>query len=554
MRQYLSCSFTILGMALVYLTPLSNTEGRDSGSFVPADVSEHSNIVLYSNERFTFYPDRMVAKDCYTGVYRSTDGKRITKDGDSSWTWDHRKEDKLHLQTPYPILNAVFALAVSESLDYVAPAGTNSDMLCGDEPGGQYYYPYFYYTHGRDIREYTRDTAQHIEWGDSVILDRNAAKGSILRRCNLKARTIREDACPTADSLHLIIAALEYYKITGDRAVLADTWDCFQNTIQGREREKKIFNDLWTGSPWSDHACGFASPTHFNRRNSDVVSLYGNTIAAGAWRALGRIAVILGKDDVAKTAAAKYRELKTAIRTVLYNPKTESFGYYRYLLDGSSLEYREDISAGMIYLYGIADAAEAAAYHSKFTATPYGYRNLDPMIRAVTPPPHSDIADYHIGNIWENQEAYHGWLMNRLRRPDDLKTFVFWHARAGLPLKEWREGTRYPATGEFHANYKHLVWGALGYTSYWTRGIFGICYDVDGIHFQPCVSKDFGDDFRAVLNNFTYRDCNLKITLNGCGTTLTDLRLNGRDVTVVPPDLKGNHEVTITMCRKTRHL
>ena len=70
----------------------------------------------------------------------------FTKDGDPDFKWEEFRPDSLHLQTPYPILDAAFSLAVDEALTCIAP--------------GRYYY----WTKGGGMREYTRDTAQHVQW------------------------------------------------------------------------------------------------------------------------------------------------------------------------------------------------------------------------------------------------------------------------------------------------------------------------------------------------------------------------------------------------------
>ncbi len=90
-----------------------------------------------------------------------------------------------------------------------------------------------------DIREYTRDTAQHVEWGDTVIVDASTVRGTIIRRCDFEKQAIREDAVITGDSVTLITSTWEYYKITGDRSLLALTWGCFWNTIhlKGKRHE-----------------------------------------------------------------------------------------------------------------------------------------------------------------------------------------------------------------------------------------------------------------------------------------------------------------------------
>ena len=496
---------------------------------------------LFSNSQFAFYSDRLESFDVYKGVYRSSDGKTITQDGAPDAIWKGSRPDKLHLRTPFPILDAAFALAVDEALGCVAPAGTASEFLGGGEPGSPYYHRYYYWTHGRNIREYTRDTAQHVEWGDSVVIDRDTAAGTMLRRCDFESKRIREDLVVTADNIHFIPAALQYYAITGDQAFLEQTWDCMWGEMSVKENARKKEDGLWVGSPWTDNVSGFLSAEHFVNRNTQVKSLYANCLVAGAWRALGMIAGVLDKPAEQHLAEGKHRESVAAVNRELYLPEHKTYCYYKYG-DRPVDNHCEDISAGMMYLYGVADRQRTLAYHDRFAATPYGYRNLDPVTSAGE-------TSYHGGNVWENQEAYHGWMLAKLDRPDDLENFIFWHARAGLVIREWREGTINPTTGQLHENYKRLVWGAMGYTSYWTRGVFGINYDLDGLRFDPCVPSSFGADFHAELVNFAYRDASLKIILEGTGTTVERILVNGREVTHVPSDLKEENTVRIVMQR-----
>ena len=107
--------------------------------------------LLFSNDQFSFYPDHMEARDVYKGVYRSTDGLTLVKDGDPTFRWAGARTDRLYLQTPYPILNAAFALAVDDAMGSVAAAGTQSAQLSGDVAGRPYFRRYFYLTHGKDI-------------------------------------------------------------------------------------------------------------------------------------------------------------------------------------------------------------------------------------------------------------------------------------------------------------------------------------------------------------------------------------------------------------------
>jgi len=498
-------------------------------------------LPIYSNAAFCFYPDRMEACDAYAGIYRSSNGISISKDGDASYCWTNARLDRLYLQTPYPILDATFALAVSSLFSAYAPPGTTSAMLAGTSPGSVYYTPYFYLTHGADIREYTRDSAQYVQWGDAVILDPATVLGTLTRRFDFAHNVIREDYVVTADSIHLISAVWEYFKITGNTGFLSTCWPCLWNTMTNKEHTYLDASDgLWRGGPWSDNVSGFVTTNEFNNRLTQVKSLYCNLLAAMAWRDLGQVASTLGYTAQAAQCGQKSAALKSAINAKLYRPELRTYCYYEYVPSNTFYNYREDISAGLLLLSGVADAQQCLDYHAGMVVTPYGYRNVDPVLP-------SRATSYHGGNVWENEEGFHGWALARLGEANALAPFIFWHARAGLPFKKWQEGTIDPSNGRFHTNYTRLSWGAMGYTSYWTRGLFGILYDPAGFSFQPCVPPSFGNNFYAVLDNFTYRNSNLRINLTGCGTHLSQILLDGAKVSTIPATLSGPHNIRILM-------
>jgi autotransporter-associated beta strand protein len=496
---------------------------------------------IFSNSAFAFYSDRMVSTDVYAGTYRSTDGVTITEDGNPSYLWNNAQAGKLYLQTPYPILSAIFALAVADLFNVRAPAGTASAMLGGYSPGSIYYVPYFYMTHGSDVREYTRDYSQETQWGDIAILDPVTTRGTLIRRCDITNNVIREDAVVTSDSIHFISAAWEYFKITGDTNLLTTCWSCMTNTMYAKQAACLDPGDgLWFGGPWSDNVSGYVTAGDFNNRLTQLKSLYCNLLMVMAWRDLGLIAGTLGFTNQAALCSQASTAGKAAVNLELYRPEFGTYCYYENVSSNTIYNYREDISAGLLYLSGVASNQACMTYHSNFVATPYGYRNVDPILP-------SGQTSYHGGNVWEDEEGFHGWAMSLLGQPDELEPFIFWHARSGLPLKEWQEGTMNPSTGQFQTNYTMVSWGAMGYTSYWTRGVFGIIYNPDGIQFQPCVPGAFGNDFYAVLNNFTYRNSDLRIVLTGCGTVVQSILVDGAAMNSVPANLASSHLVQIIM-------
>lgn len=151
---------TAVLVALVAMPPTSHAGMQQNAGTRSSLTNRPQDQPIFANAAFRFFADRLEATDFYSGVYRSSNGVSITKDGDAAYTWTNARLNKLCLQTPYPILDAAFALGVDSALSMRASADTVSAQLAGGQPGGIYHQPYFYWTHGADVREYTRDSAQ----------------------------------------------------------------------------------------------------------------------------------------------------------------------------------------------------------------------------------------------------------------------------------------------------------------------------------------------------------------------------------------------------------
>jgi hypothetical protein len=92
------------------------------------------------------------------------------------------------------------------------------------------------------------------------------------------------------------------------------------------------------------------------------------------------------------------------------------------------------------------------------------------------------------------------------------------------------------------------LWSIAGTLAGYYRVLFGMNYDEDGITFDPAIPDWMEGPF--TLENYTYRNATLNITLKGSGDKMTDLKVDGVSVAsdyVFPASSTGTHTIEITM-------
>ena len=74
-------------------------------------------------------------------------------------------------------------------------------------------------------------------------------------------------------------------------------------------------------------------------------------------------------------------------------------------------------------------------------------------------------------------------------------------------------------------NAQGQLWSVAGHMASFYRGLFGMTYELDGIHFAPYVPDWMVGPFE--LSNYTYRNANLTVTVSGQGARVASLTVNG---------------------------
>ncbi len=78
------------------------------------------------------------------------------------------------------------------------------------------------------------------------------------------------------------------------------------------------------------------------------------------------------------------------------------------------------------------------------------------------------------------------------------------------------------------------------------HGLFGMGFEAGGIRFSPVVPQNFQ---HLSLSGVKYRDCMLKISIQGNGTHVDAFQLDGqpRAVPFLDAALAGNHAIEIRL-------
>lgn len=92
------------------------------------------------------------------------------------------------------------------------------------------------------------------------------------------------------------------------------------------------------------------------------------------------------------------------------------------------------------------------------------------------------------------------------------------------------------------------LWSVAGHMAAFYRVLFGMTYELDGIHFAPYVPDWMVGPFE--LSNYTYRDANLTIKVSGQGDQVASLKVNGEEMGadyVLPADASGDYTIEIVV-------
>ena len=416
-----------------------------------------------------------------------------------------------------------------------------------------------FYTGETWRKVWTRDTAMACEFSLAAIypeISLNCAKEKVVHFNGFKV--FEEDTGTggsypvSTDKIITYLSVWEIYLSTGDESVLEYFYDICLDNI------KQDYNTVWDSESglMKGETCGldWRSQTYPDWMGNEVEESLANIaegkaasvnmIYLGVLERMIKTAEILGKDDTAYLQA-KYDALYDAVTSRLWHDELGCYAAWEYpSYMGSPLAYKIDcIANGYALWFGIGTQEQLDSIAENYPLVTYG-------ANVVYPNKQGDLE--HKDRIYHNRGVWPGWeaqlMLAGAEHGYDLLSEEIWNscitaAATSLVNKEVVDFT----TGEgIHVN--HQLWSIAATLSGYYKVLFGMIYDTDGITFEPYVPEWMEGPF--YLNNYTYCDATINLSLTGKGSEIVSITVNGENVGTsytLPFGATGNYTIDIVV-------
>jgi len=559
-------------------------ENDHQSSFVkfgehPKSIPDNPGTFLPTNYEYTFMVDMSSVLKQFEnkGYYQSFDGTKVAKDdfkgfyvagGSEPLSWDFVNLDSKGLKleptdnpgiysltvilNPYdetasldkewklskdlskrpkytsdqPIVDVLFNLSLEEAIQNIEP---DSTLRTGAKWGGVW----------------TRDVSYSILLAFSYH-EPEVAKISLRKKVN-RGRIIQDTgsggAWPvSSDRTTWCLAAWEIYKVTGDKSWLDEVYPIIKNTLE--DDYKTIYDNksgLYSGESsfldWREQTY----PKWMDNRDIYVSQNLGtNVVHYQAHRILSEIAKIKGEPFEVYNQRAE--AIKKGINDYLWMQDKGYYAQFLYGRDELILSPRyEALGEALAILFEVADKEQAASIISRSPLTEFGATCIYPQIPGIPP--------YHNNGIWPFVQSYWNWAAAKTGNEAVLN-----HGLAGVYRASALFLTNYEnmvaETGDFlgtEINSHQMLWSMAGNMAMVHRVFMGMEFKNDGLYFNPVVPKVYGG--KKTLSNFHYRNAVLNITVNGHGTKIKKVTINGKTAgqAFIPNNAMGNQDIVIEL-------
>ena len=410
-----------------------------------------------------------------------------------------------------PISEALYNLTMQEVLENIF---TENSHITGEPIE-------VFYTGANWPKVWTRDTAMSVQYALAWALPEQSGN-SLLQKIQGDPREWTEDTGTggsypnSTDRIIMALAGWEIYLATGDTEFLETIYDVTAYTL---EKDLHVAYDPNTGlfkgeTSGLDHRSKTYPDWMDEGYFSDIMESKAsgtNIEYAVAFKVLEQASEILGKDPAETEKWAKhFEDLKQAINENFW---VEDGGYYaswqypEYM--GNVLAEKTDVIAtGYAIYYDIATPEMAERLMENYPLVKYGANTVYPQKRGK-----------QFGAIYHNRGVWPGWeatLMEGAMKAgnhelaDEIMKSIMSAAARNLSNEEVINHE----TGAGNDAHRQL-WSVAGHMAAFYRVLFGMTYELDGIHFAPYVPDWMVGPFE--LSNYTYRDANLTVTVSGQG-------------------------------------
>ncbi len=241
--------------------------------------------------------------------------------------------------------------------------------------------------------------------------------------------------------------------------------------------------------------------------------------------------------------AAPHRERATALAAAIeqaFWSKANSQYCMMRTPDGCPDERIDSLANALAVICGLAGEHSTRAM-ATLPSSPWG-------TPVFAPYKSGQAAAYHNRAIWPFEEAFVLIAHAELRDPAGAAFSMAALLRAALAFGTNKENF-HAESGEAEGtlqNSDRQLWSTAGMLGLFYYGLFGIHYEHDNLVFTPCVPKGFAGSHW--LTNLHIRNMVLNVRINGYGTDICSVRINGKPATpILPLDTEGNLQIEIEL-------
>ena len=390
---------------------------------------------------------------------------------------------------------------------------------------------------------WTRDIAYAAALGASLT-EPSAVRNSLKSR--VKDGIILQDTGTgggwpiSTDRVAWALGAWSLYQSTGDRDWLTYSAEVLSNTLEQDAILPTAANGLIPGETsfidWREQSY----PAHMSTAEIGAsYALSTNILHYAALRLTAGMLKELGNHAAATPFAQKAETLGTGIQQHFWSRANMQYSMYL-TADGYAEDRVDSLATALAVFCGLTGEHNRRALEA-IPRSPWGTPVFSPY-KSDTP------ACYHNRAIWPFQEAF---VMLAHAALGDAHGMAFSMAsmlRAALAFGTNKENFR-ADTGEAEGtllNSDRQLWSVSGMLGMYFYGLFGIQYEHNCLVFSPCVPKAFAGSHW--LTNLHIRNMELNVHINGYGTDICSVMVNGKAASpIIPLDTTGRVHVEIEL-------
>jgi hypothetical protein len=488
---------------------------------LPAQEIYHSPQFTVSSDRVT--QGQFVARAISPNEIESNYPDPITS---RRWKLGTDVSSYPQLRSPNILVSALYNLSLEELKKDIRPDGA---FMAGAKWDGVW----------------TRDISYSILLSLAAI-EPEIAKTSLLRKV-ARGRIIQDTGtggswpCST-DRMTWALAAWEIYLTTGDRDWLAQSFQIIKDSAAD---DAHVVFSRETGMALGESSFLDWREQTYPRwmQPADIYSsqaLGTNAVHFRTYQILASMAKLLGNPSHEYEQRAD--TIRAAANRILWLEDRGYYGQYLYGRITMSVSPRsEALGEALSILFDLAPPERQTRVLASVPVMPFGIPCIYPQIPGIPP--------YHNNAIWPFVQAY--WNLAAAKQ-NDMPAVL--HGLASI----WRAAALFLTnqenmvadTGDAKGtaiNSERQLWSVAGNLAMLYRVLFGMDFTEDGLRFRPVIPKPLSGAWD--LDNFRYRGAKLTIHVEGFGSKVATITFDSHPLpnALLPPDIKGSHEIRITM-------